>query len=95
MGRVEIKGAQVRHQPVAPFPNKYVIYVAWAEVICLICMNGPRATGPRASAYILGKSQLSMLHMLCNTMATALLTQSHKELSHLSVGLVIQASTSI
>ena len=49
----------------------------------------------RAHAYTSGKSQLSMLHMLCNTMATALLTQSHKELSHLSVGLVIQASTSI
>ena len=48
-----------------------------------------------ASTYILGKSQLSMLHMLYNTMATALLIQSYKELLHSSIGLIIQTSTTI
>ena len=37
-------------------------------MIYLICMHEPKAAGPRASAYILGKSRGSVLQLLCNTM---------------------------
>ena len=46
----------------------YVIYVAWAGVICLICTHEHEgAQRPSASSDISGKSRLHMLHMLCNT----------------------------
>ena len=46
----------------------HVIVVTWARGICLICM--PKARGPQARelrAYILGKSRVPMLQLLCNT----------------------------
>ena len=41
----------------------YLIFVTWARVICLICI--PKARGPQA--YVLGKSRVPMLQLLCNT----------------------------
>ena len=46
----------------------HVIYVTWAGVICLIYTHKHEGTqSSRASVDISGKSQLHMLHMLCNT----------------------------
>ena len=50
----------------------HVIVVTWAQVIYLVCM--PEAQGLRA--YILGKSQVPMLQLMCNTSGTLKSTQN-------------------
>ena len=57
--------------------HDYVIYVTWAGGICLICTHEPEgAQRLSASAGISGKSQLYMLHMLCNTSGILKICQS-------------------
>ena len=64
----------------------YFIVVTWAQAICLIYIYMPKARGLRT--YILGKSRVPMLQLICNTSVQADNLDAN---THVTTGFILYA----